>query len=204
MSAQTRPVERHDRDPRCVRALRGARATVGPLLTTPDGYSLGGAERRCQLGEGLGEPVGILPASLRIANLRLAGRWRPLAEPHSVRLLRQEGDVEGRVLHDVGETFNIRWNGWIERNREVERQGTILVLEPIIARVLDLDVLAVHSQIGEVAKLLETFDVDLGELGKFFARVDAVVVLVEALDGHRRVELIERPLVVQAGEGPTS
>ena len=75
------------------------------------------------------------------------------------------------------------------------------MLLPVVARLTELQRLARQRRVREVAEVLQAFDVDLGQLGQLGAVVLAVLVLVEALDRHRRVELVEGPLLRNADEG---
>ena len=59
---------------------------------------------------------------------------------------------------------------------------------------------AAEFGVGEVIEILEALHVDLGEFRQLFARVVSVTVLVEALDRHRGIHVVEGPHVLETGE----
>ena len=74
------------------------------------------------------------------------------------------------------------------------------MLEPVVARIAERQLLAGERRKREVGEVFEALDVDLGKLGQLLAVVVPVLVLIEPLDRHGRVELIEHPFVLHARE----
>ena len=127
---------------------------------------------------------------------------RTLAEAHGVLGLRKvECNEEAWIVHREGEALGVGQHGGGERYGEQQRQRAVLVLQPVVPGLAQLQGLAGQGWEGEVVEVLQRIDIDLGQLGQLLTRVDAVVVLVEALDGARRVVLVEGPLVADADEG---
>ena len=76
------------------------------------------------------------------------------------------------------------------------------MLEPIVFRGREREILVAELGEREKAELLETVDIDLGKLRKFFAGVDSILIGIEAFDRHRRIEFIERPAMPKPDDTP--
>src|SRR4029079_15103717 len=63
-----------------------------------------------------------------------------------------------------------------------------------------LVVFALEMHEGEIGEIFKRLDVHLGKRLKLLFRVDPVLVGIEALDRHGRVELVERPMVTNASD----
>src|SRR5262245_2041438 len=173
------------------------RRLLGALAVERDGL---GAAGHCKgtklLGKGIVEIL-----ALATTDPELAGRWRPWSKLGGVRLGKVEGDEIRWVRHGEGQSLAFRRHRLGKGQGKIERQLLVLILEPVVAGHLQLDLPTRQRSRGEVGELLEAVDVHLGQLGKLFTVVFAVLVFVQALDRHGRVVLVEGPLVVQAGEG---
>ena len=75
------------------------------------------------------------------------------------------------------------------------------VLEPIVDGLVERKTAVTEFGKGEVVKLLQAIDIDLGELFQLLAVVVAVTIGIEPLDGHGGVGLVERPGLLKAGHG---
>jgi hypothetical protein len=114
-----------------------------------------------------------------------------------------EGDEEGRIIDIDLHRLAVRIDRRLERQGEVQGEQGFVVVHPIVDGRLQLEKLVVFALVmheGEIVEVLERLDVHLGEGLELLLRVDAVLVGVEALDGHGGVELVERPGMTNAGD----
>src|SRR5262249_46580864 len=88
----------------------------------------------------------------------LALRRRPRPKLGRVGLGKVEGDEEARVLHDIGEPLGVGRDRLGKRQGKIERQQLILVLEPVIGRHAELDLLPRNRGRGEIAEVFEALD----------------------------------------------
>src|SRR5262249_13795984 len=114
------------------------------------GSNLGDADAksgdRAQL---LAEGRGIAGVALGHADLDLATLGRTLAEAHGIWAFGQlEGDEEARVVHAEGEPLCLGQHGGFKGEHEIQRQDAVLVLEPIVARLAELDGLASQLRVS--------------------------------------------------------
>ena len=85
----------------------------------------------------------------------------------------------------------------------MKREQALVVVDGVIHRWLERDqlvVFALEMHEGEIVEILKRLDVDLGKRLKLLFRVDAILVGIESLDRHGRVELVERPMMTDAGD----
>jgi hypothetical protein len=106
----------------------------------------------------------------------------------------KEGDEERRVIDIHVHRLAVGILRLLEREREVEREQTLVVVERIILRRLQRKIVAVPDMDeGEIIELLEGVDVHFGEGLELLGREDAVDILVEAL--HRHVQAWRMPVI---------
>ena len=90
----------------------------------------------------------------------------------------------------------------LQRQREMQREERLVVIDRVVDRLLEQQRLIVVTEMheGEIVEVLQRLDVDLGERLKLLLRIDAVAIGIEALHRHRGIELVESPMMTDAGD----
>ena len=154
--------------------------------------------------EGFGQGLCVC-GSLRIWCLNLGAAALRLVARKRNRLLGGEAECneEGGIVDVDLDRLTVRIDWRLERERKVKREQALVVVEGVIHRRLELEqlvVFALEMHEGEIVEILKQLDIHLGKRLKLLFRVDPVLVGIEALDRHGRVELVERPMVTNASD----
>ena len=130
------------------------------------------AKNAPQLVAASGLSLSFLPCGISHFARQLGGELalRRRADQRHRRLLGQlEIDEIGRIVDFDLEV--LRLHRLLERQREVEREHLVLVVEEVVRQRLgERRLLAVDGRIGEIVVVLERLDIDLGERRQFLAR----------------------------------
>src|SRR5262252_8739090 len=127
--------------------------------------------------------------------------FRGADKSRGVLLVKGEVDEDCRII-DLDLQF-LRLYRCFERQREIERQHLVVVVEPVVwGGVSERDLRPVCAGKGEIVELLERLDVDLGQRSEFLAGKLALLFALEPLDGKGREHVVERPGVTNTCDSP--
>jgi hypothetical protein len=111
-----------------------------------------------------------------------------------------DGDVEARIIDPVDELRGERVERLGQRHGEVHLEDSVAVDHAVFGHVPVSNRRVAGARLDEIVVVLQCDQVLARQREKLSGRMEAVTVLIEALDGHFAVPLVEVPLDVDGGD----